>query len=143
MSQRPAFRDIAPPLDVDDGALKKLADHMNVPVLRTPEARPAVHRQETPQDAPTPEPASPPPKAKDPPAAKKTAIAPAPRRTGIESLTIELPAYLIDAIKRDALDHRSSARYVVMLALQKAGFKIDEADLVPDGRRVPRKSGNP
>ena len=143
MSTRPSFRDIAPPLDVDDGALKKLADHMNVPVLRQPEAKPAVNDQLQPQDEPKgePPPASPAPTAKGLPAAKKIAPAAARKRTGIDSLTIELPAYLIDAVKQDALNRHASTRYVVMLALRGAGFEIDEADMAPDRRR-PRKSGN-
>ena len=76
VTHRPSFRDIAPPLDVDDGALKKLADYMNVPVLRKPEARPAVNDQERLENAPKPETLpSPAEKAKDTPAAKKTAPA--------------------------------------------------------------------
>ena len=74
--------------------------------------------------------------------AKKTAPASMPARTALEKLTVELPGYLIDALKREALDRHSTARHVLMLALQKAGFAVDGADLVPDARRG-RKTGNP
>ena len=142
MTHRPSFRDIAPPLDVDDGALKKLADHMNVPVLRKSEPRPAVNDQERLENAPKPVALpSPAEKAKDAPAAKKTAPASIPNRKALEKLTMELPAYLVDAIKRDAIDRHTTARHVVMLALQTAGFRIDSADLVAYAPR--RKTGKP
>jgi hypothetical protein len=63
-------------------------------------------------------------------------------RRALEKLTVELPGYLIDAIKRDALDRHATARHVLMLALQSAGFAIDPVDLVQDARRTPRKTGN-
>lgn len=143
MTSRPTFRHIAPPLDVDDGALAKLADQMGVPTLVKPVPQPPAVGQELRQGAakPVPRP-SPSQKAPDSPRAKKPAAAGAPLRTALEKLTVELPGYLMDAIKRDALERRVSARHVVMLALQTAGFRIEDADLIPDARRS-RKTGNP
>jgi hypothetical protein len=143
LSQRPSFRDIAPPLDVDDGTLSRLADQMGVPTLVKPAANSAVQEAQKVPDAPKAEPPpSPPPAVNAAPASRKPALGAARKRTGIESLTIELPAYLIDAVKLDALNRRASTRHVVMLALRGAGFEIDEADMAPDRRR-PRKSGSP
>ncbi len=142
-TQRPNFRHIAPPLDVDDGALAKLADQMGVPTLVKSPAQPPAVGQEERQDSakPVPRP-SPSQKASDSLKAKKPAAAAALSRTALEKLTVELPGYLMDAIKRDALDKRVSARHVVMLALQAAGFNIEDADLIPDARRS-RKTGSP
>ena len=144
MSHRPSFRDIAPPLDVDDGALKKLADHMDVPVLwqaRRPSPTPIDHQPL--QDAPR---AGAPPLPcrhgrKTHPRSRKPAPATAPDRRALEKLTVELPGYLMDAIKRDAIDRHSTARHVVLLALQSAGFTVEPADLVPYAPR--RKAVKP
>lgn len=60
---------------------------------------------------------------------------PPPLRAALEKLTIEVPTYLSDAIKREALDRRTTARHVVMTALKAQGFEVHDADLVADGRR--------
>ena len=138
MSHRPSFRDIAPPLDVDDGALKKLADHMDVPVLRKPEPNRHPPLQDAPKPHPLPSPAT---MDKDPPAVQKTAPAPVSDRRALEKLTAELPGYLMDAIKQDALNRHTTARHVVLLALQSAGFVVEPADLVPYAPR--RKAVKP
>jgi hypothetical protein len=143
VTQRPTFRHISPPLDVDDGTLAKLADQMGVPTLVKPSppapAAAPEPRQEAPKPAPRPSPARAPSQAS--PSSKMAAAAASDRRA-LEKLTVELPGYLIDAIKRDALDRRATARHVLMLALQSAGFAIEPADLVQDARRTPRKTGN-
>ena len=142
MTQRPSFRDIAPPLDVDDGALARLNDQMGVPVMRKPEAKPAANHQGTAQHAPKPEPLpSPGPRPADPPALKNPAPTTVPNRRALEKLTVELPGYLMDAIKRDAIDRHTTARHVVLLALQSAGFTVEPADLVPYAPR--RKAAKP
>jgi hypothetical protein len=143
VTQRPSFRDIAPPLDVDDGSLAKLADQLAVPKLVKRTAEPAIAGQQPAQDAPKPAPPS--STAAQPanaPAAKKPAPASILRQGAVDSFTIEMPRYLIHAIKRDALDRDTTARYIVMLALQTAGFEIDAADMVPDARRRPAKPGS-
>jgi hypothetical protein len=57
----------------------------------------------------------------------------------LEKLTVELPGYLIDAVKRDAIERHTSARHVLMLALQGAGFEIQAADLADERRRKSAK----
>ena len=87
-------------------------------------------------------PSPPPPSAdKDSSAVQKTAPATVPDRRALEKLTVELPGYLMDAIKRDAIDRHSTARHVVLLALQSAGFRVEPADLVPYAPR--RKAVKP
>jgi hypothetical protein len=144
MTQRPSFRQIASPLDVDDGALARLNEQLGVPALVKSQVKTPRTEQEPPQDSPKPSPRpSPSRKPDDSPAARKPATAAIPPRTALEKLTVELPGYLMDAIKRDALDRRSTARHVLMLALQHAGFAIHQAVLVRDARRTRRKTGNP
>jgi hypothetical protein len=63
-----------------------------------------------------------------------------PERAPVEKLTIELPTYLADALRREAVAHRTTARHLVMKALRKDGFEIDDTDLVPDGRRARGKA---
>jgi hypothetical protein len=142
VTHRPSFRDIAPPLDVDDGALAKLNDQMGVPTLVKPAAKPAANRSEAPQDAPGPEPRpAPAPRQTDPPAVNRTAPTADPDRNTLEKLTVELPHYLMKAIKLDAVARDTTARHVVLLALQSAGFTVEPADLVPYAPR--RKAVKP
>ena len=119
MSQKPvsAFRSIAEPLDVDDAALDRLNGELGVPTLTHPVTN--VRRSKL-----------------RPPAPAKSA----PVRPPLEKLTIELPNYLMDALRRSALDERTTVRHVVMLGLQQKRFKVEETDLVPDGRRQRGKS---
>lgn len=96
------FRPIAP-LDVDDRALDSVNDRLGVPTM----VRPPAKAVET---------------------AGRPAVTP-PRRQ--QKLTVRVPEYLVDALKRDALDQKTSVRHLVLLALQKTGYKIDAADLLP------------
>ena len=99
-----------------------------------------VNDQQSHADAPEPETRpSPTGKNKDAQALKKLAFASIPRRKTSEKLTMELPGYLIDDLKQEAVNRRTTARHLVMLALQSVGFHIDPADLVPYAPR--RKSG--
>ncbi len=116
----PSFRSIAAPLDVDDAALDRINTQLGVPTLTKPIAN-----------------TRPEPKTKSAPPAP---VAADDVRAILEKLTIEVPAYLADAMKREALDRRTSVRHVVMLALKKAGFEIAACDLVPDGRRTRAKT---
>lgn len=59
-------------------------------------------------------------------------------RTPLEKLTIEVPGYLADAVRRAALDRRSTVRHVVLAALRADGFEIAEVDMIADGRRTRR-----
>ena len=134
---RPTFRPITTPLDVDDGGLDRLNEQLGVPALvRSAPEIPASGPGTTP-DSPKQEPRpSPSPAASDSPRAKKSAPAiPGP----VEKLSIELPGYLTDALKRQAAENRSSVRHIVMRGLAALGFEIASGDLVPDARRVSRK----
>lgn len=99
---KPNFRPIAP-LDADDSELDRVNDRLNVPTMvRSP--------------------------AKAAETASRPAVTP-PRRQ--QKLTVRVPEYLVDALKRDALDQKTSVRHLVLLALQKDGYKVDAADLLP------------
>lgn len=63
---------------------------------------------------------------------------PSAPRTEIEKLTFEVPVYLGQALRKDAVERRASVRHIVMLALRGAGYEIAEADMVTDGRRRSR-----
>jgi len=135
---RPTFRPIAAPLDVDDGTLARLNDQLGVPALVKPSPEKPPGGQGKAPDPPKPKPRpSPTPLADDAPRTKKSAPAtPGP----VEKLSVELPGYLTDAMKRHAAEHRTSVRHIVMRGLVAIGFDIAPPDLVPDARRVPRKS---
>lgn len=114
-----SFRPIAAPLDVDDAALDRLNTKLGVPTMTKPVANKKQDRNEKPAAF----------------APSDAEAVPAP----LEKLTIELPDYLADAVRRAGLDRKSSARHIVMVALQKNGFEIAAVDLVADGRRARRK----
>jgi hypothetical protein len=113
-----AFRSIAAPLDVDDAALDRLNVELGVPTLTQPVANSRGGKGQEP-----------------------IAATAAPERAPLEKCTIELPSYLMDAMRRSALlEGRRTVRYVVLKALQQSGFEVAESDLVPDGRRQRGKS---
>lgn len=112
----PAFRSISRPLDVADADLDRINDTLGVPTLSRP--KPAPTAKTTPTATP-PSPSEP--------------------RATVEKLTVEAPPYLMDALRRDAVEKRVSMRHIVLLALQRAGYDIAHADLVPDGRRSKAK----
>ncbi len=121
MSEKPlpSFRSIAAPLDVDDAALDRINTQLGVPTLTKPVANAKPERKEK---SPAPAP-----------------VAAEDVRAPLEKLTIEVPAYLADAMKRAALDKRTTVRHLVMTALKKSGFEIAASDLVADGRRTRAK----
>jgi hypothetical protein len=137
---RPSFRPIPSPLDVDDEALGRVADQMGVPTLVRPSPPPPAERPQPIEVA----------VGSAPGMAAGTEASNAgrhrrptkQRRTALESLTLELPGYVIDAIKQRALNEHATARYVVMQALQAAGFQIDASHLLPDARRRRPKAGS-
>lgn len=119
----PSFRSIAAPLDADDAALDRVNASLGVPKLTKAdlsENPKLFHFKSEVVSA----------KADAARSAAPSARAPA------EKLTIEIPAYLGDAIRRAAVVDRKTARHVVMEALKEAGFKVEDVDLVPDGRRT-------
>lgn len=136
MTQKPSFRQISPPLDVDDKALARLADHMGVPSLVKPVSESALQasqpRQHAPKGLPRPSPTASGARASG---AKKTAAPLVPPRSALEKFTVMLPAYLIDALKREAIEKHTTARHVLLLALKSSGYEIADTDLAGDGRR--------
>jgi hypothetical protein len=100
------FRPIAP-LDVDDRQLEQVNERLGVPVMVRPISKPS------PQAAAT---------------AGRHAVMP-PRRQ--QKLTIRIPGYTVDALKQKALDQRTTVRHLVLLALQKDGYTVEAADLLP------------
>ncbi len=116
MTEKPnKFRPIAVPLDVDDAALDRVNTQLGVPTL----TKPAANAVAAPRVVPD--------------------VAGMSERAVLEKLTIELPRYLADALRRAAVEQRTTARHLVMLALTKDGFEVQETDLVPDGRRARAK----
>ena len=100
---KPNFRPIAP-LDVDDLALERVNDRLGVPVMVRAPVKPVAET------------------------ASRQAAMPSRRQ---KKLTTRIPGYLIDALKRDALDQRTTVRLLLLLALQKAGYAIEAEDLLP------------
>jgi hypothetical protein len=49
------------------------------------------------------------------------------------SFQIQMPADLLKQLKRDAIEQETSVRVIVLQALQKAGYKVDE---ISDRRRT-------
>ncbi len=125
----PTFRMIATPLDVPDDALDVINHALGVPTMMKPQAQPVP-----PQNAAPPAPAPSPTQQR--PARTAAATNAATPRLDMDKLTIELPRYLTDAMKREAVERRTSVRHIVMLGLQKLGLDIRACDLIPDGRRT-------
>lgn len=58
---------------------------------------------------------------------------PAPSPT--HRLAVELPDYICREIGKRVVDHNTTKRFVILKALQAAGFTVKDADLYEDGRR--------
>ena len=131
----PVFRQIGP-LEVPDDALNALSEKLGVPSLVRPPPAPAAVAPAAPVNAP---PASPPAPREPVLRAPVAEEAPLP----IEKLTIEIPGYLAQALRRDCAEKRVTNRYLVLLGLQAIGYAVEAADLVPDLRRPRYKAGRP
>ncbi len=116
----PQFRPITP-LEVPDSVLDAINDKLGVPTM--------VRHQST-EPVPAPRPVVPQPASK--PAHDAT--------MKIYKLSLELPRYLSDSIKRTAIERRTTVRHILMLGLVKLGFDIKEEDLVEDARRRRKSS---
>lgn len=103
---KPNFRPIAP-LDADDSELDRVNERLGVPTM----VRPTVKALQA--DAVT---------------ASRQPVTP-PRRQ--KKLTVRIPGYLVDALKLQALEQRTTVRHLVLLALQKDGYTVEAADLLP------------
>jgi hypothetical protein len=137
---RPTFRQIPAPLDVDDKALDRLNDKLDVPTLVRPTPPPPAPAmpstaQGKPQDSPNDESRPTPSRnTKNSRAVEKSTPA---SRDRSEKLSIELPRYLARAMRMQAVEKDTTVRYIVMEALAASGFAIEPADLVVHGRRRP------
>ncbi len=131
----PVFRPIGP-LDVPDDQLNAISDTLGVPSLVKPSPAPvSAGKAAAPANQ---SPAYPPaqPKARAP-----VIEAPAPEETAPpEKMTIEVPGYLMQALRRDCAEKRTTHRYLVLLGLKAIGYSVDPADLVPDLRRPRHKT---
>ena len=71
----------------------------------------------------------------------QTSLTPTPEpeaerpKVPLASLRIEVPDYLDRELALKAVDQRVTKQYLVMKALQAAGYKLDDADLVEDKRK--------
>jgi len=57
----------------------------------------------------------------------------------LASLRIEIPDYLDRELAFKAVELRCTKQYLVAKALQAAGYRLDEADLVQDKRKAKTK----
>jgi hypothetical protein len=53
-----------------------------------------------------------------------------------ERLPVHLPSYVIADLKQRALTNETTCRFIIMQALKQHGIEIDDADMIPDGRRT-------
>lgn len=103
---KPNFRPIAP-LEVDDHALDQVNERLGVPQMVRPPSPKGQQAVST---------------------VSRQTVAPSRRQ---QKLTVRIPSDLVDAMKRRALDQRTSVRLLLLLALQKDGFTVEAADLLP------------
>lgn len=61
-------------------------------------------------------------------------------RTRIKSMNLELPDYVMRALKEMALRDDCSVRHIIMRSLAKEGIPIQPADMIADGRRLRGKN---
>ena len=75
----------------------------------------------------------------------QTSLTPTPEpeaerpKVPLASLRIEVPDYLDRELALKAVDQRVTEQYLVMKALQAAGYKLDDADLVEDKRKQKKR----
>jgi hypothetical protein len=75
----------------------------------------------------------------------QTSLTPTPKpeaertKVPLASLRIEVPDYLDRELALKAVDQRVTKQYLVMKALQAAGYKLDDADLVEDKRKQKKR----
>lgn len=67
-----------------------------------------------------------------PPAA---AVVPVPEPVRVVSIRGYIPHYLDDELTRTAAHRRVTKTFLIMEALAKAGYRVDEVDLVQDRRK--------
>lgn len=60
----------------------------------------------------------------------------APKTTRVLQLRVALPDYLDDELHEASMKKRVTKQFLVLEALKKAGYKVKDADLVEDKRKV-------
>lgn len=65
----------------------------------------------------------------------KGSTAPALSQSPVRRVAVDLPVYLISAIRKRAAEDDTTIRYVITHALRKDGFLVETRDLIEDGRR--------
>lgn len=99
---KPNFRPIAP-LDADDAALERVNDTLGVPTMVRPPAKTV-----TPPSRP--------------------AAAPSRRQ---KKVTFRGPEPVIDALKLDALNQKTTIRNLILKSLRESGYAVLDEDLLP------------
>jgi hypothetical protein len=122
------------PLDIDDDALDRVIDGLRMPQLMAPEAEPvapaaAAGAVPAPQVPPAPE------ALQEEATAHQEEPVFEPLKTDTERLTVEIPLYVGDQIRRRAFENRYSTRYIILSALKANGFDVKTEDLNPNRRR--------
>jgi hypothetical protein len=64
-----------------------------------------------------------------------SAAARSPARPAERSMQFVMPDYLFEELGHKAVGRRVTKRYLLLEALVQAGYRVDEADMVEDGRR--------
>jgi hypothetical protein len=65
-----------------------------------------------------------------------TSLKPPSERIPLASLRIEIPEYLDLELAKTAVEQRVTKQYLVLKALQQAGFHVDPEHIVEDKRKV-------
>jgi hypothetical protein len=65
----------------------------------------------------------------------KGSATPAQTQSPVRRMAVDLPVYLISAIRKRAAEEDTTIRYVITRALRKDGFPVESRDLIEDGRR--------
>jgi hypothetical protein len=124
---RPAFQSVEMDADPIDSRLEAKAAEKGIPTLVT--TRPEASLAGEPRPAAEPATAAP---RKPSRGAPKEATP----RSRMKGVTLELPDYVWVALKIKAAEDMVSTRHIIMSALRRAGIRIDDVDMVEDGRRL-------
>ncbi|RTL68615.1 MAG: hypothetical protein EKK41_15410 [Hyphomicrobiales bacterium] len=116
MTSKPRFRQINTP-DVSDADIERINNSMKVPTLVHPAAEAVMTARQQPVEAPRQHAGTLPP--------TQSARAGVPHK-----LTVRIPQSLNDTLKRDALDHRTYVRTIILCALQFAGYSVHAGDVL-------------
>ena len=78
-----------------------------------------------------------PPQAEQPQSRRrgKGSATTAQAQSPVRRMAVDLPVYLISAIRKRAAEDETTIRYVITRALRKDGFPVESRDLMEDGRR--------